>query len=188
MRRYRRSTPNRPRLQHSPSEMAGSIAGSTLATVRMLATPNSLAGSGAGTARSGADRDKEVDAGSRLGTVTVNLGIRGATASGSIEVGIVKYERQSSVPTVGVDPVPSTADVLSVGLQQALRMASPGWVMKFYNIAYTSETTRTKDFSINLKKFRKATWRDGDYLALLLFNRGTSTVTVDHQARYYEYR
>ncbi len=177
-----------PRIQHSPAEMGGTVALNTLAAVRQLCIPNQVAGSSAGTPRDGSDRDKEVNTGSKVGNITIDISLSGATASGILEYALIKYQRQSTVPLVGVAPVPSSATVLAVGLQQATRLASPGWVLHFNTMAYTAETTRTKMLKINLSKFRMSSWRDGDYFSLLLFNRGGAAIFVDHHARYYEYR
>lgn len=184
-----RRTSSRPRIQHSPSEMGGSIAANVLAVTRFLCTPNRDAGTSATLERSGSDRATEVDNGSIVGQITLNVSLQGATSSGILEIGIVKYERQFTTPAQGVDPNPSTADVLGAGLQQIMRINTPGWVLQYHEVPFTAETTRSKILKINLGRFRKSKWRDGDYLALHLFNRTASTsLVVNHSARYYEYK
>lgn len=186
--RRRSRKPSRPRLQHCPAEMGGTALTNALGAVRFLAIPNQTAGSSAGTARDGSDRDVEVNTGSVLGKITVNLSVTNATVSGLLEIGIVKWQRQHSLPTNGTAPVFTSAEVLSVGLQQMMRLNAPGWTLKYYEIPFTAETTRAMKFTIDLKKFKMATWRDGDYLSLHIFNRSSATVTINHSARYYEYR
>lgn len=178
---------SRPRRQHTTSEMSGTVSANTLATVRFLVIPNQNAGASLLTERSGGDRAQEVNNGSRVGNITLDITERGATSAGVLEVCVVKCQRQHAIPAVGTDPIPSTADVLATGLQQNMRGNTPGWVLKSFLFPYTAEMPVVRKISINLAKFKMATWRDGDYLAVLLFNRGGGAIIVDHTARYYEY-
>ncbi len=167
--------------------MSGTITTKVL-SARFLCIPNSDAGASLGIAREGGDRDKEVNNGSVVGNITLNVSIRGITATGSLEIALIKVPRAHSVPTVGTDPVPTSAEVDSSGLQTMARENMPGWVYHYSIMSFATEQPVNKWCKLNLGKFRASKWRDGDYLMLLLFNRSGATITVDHTARYYEYK
>ncbi len=189
MRRPRRrlQRASRPRTQHTIDEQAGTIITKVL-SLRFLAIPNVTAGSALGTAREGGDRDKEVNNGSVVGNITLNVSLRGITAAGSLEICLLKVQRSHSVPVVGTLPMPTSAAVDSDGLQSSMRANFPGWVYHYSIISFAAEQPQNKWIRLNLGKFRASKWRDGDYLALCLFNRSSATITVDHTARYYEYK
>ncbi len=182
-----RSTGSRPRVQHTPAEYNGTIATKILA-LRFLVIPNSVAGTSLGTTRSGGDRSQEVNNGSEVGNIGLDLSMRSISNEGVLEVGIAKIQRQHGVPVVGTDPIPTSSDVDSVGLQASMRKFLPGWVLHWSQIPFSAETPRSKHINIKLRKFKMAKWRDGDYLGLFLFNRSSALLTVDHTSRFYEYK
>ncbi len=167
--------------------MSGTIATKIL-VLRYLCIPNANAGVSLDTPREGGDRNKEVQNGSVVGNITLNVALRGLTAGGTLEVGLVKIPRSHIVPVVGTDPIPASSEVDSLGLQTMMRENMPGWVYHFSVLSFTTEQPVNKWIKLNLGKFRASKWRDGDYLALFLFNRSGATITVDHTARYYEYK
>ncbi len=186
-RRFKRRSSSRPRVQHSPAEMSGTILTKVL-SLRYLCIPNANAGVAIDTPREGGDRNKEVNNGSVVGTITLNVSLRGITAAGTLEIGLVKIPRSHIVPVVGTDPIPASSEVDNSGLQTMLRENMPGWVYHYSILSFAAEQPLNKWIKLNLGKFRASKWRDGDYLALFLFNRSSGTITVDHSARYYEYK
>ncbi len=189
MRRRSRSPQraSRPRTQHTVSEMSGTLATKILG-LRFLCIPNVTAGSSLGTAREGGDRDKEVNNGSVVGNITLNVALRGITNEGCLEICLLKVQRSHTVPVVGVLPMPTSAETDGDGLQSIMRGNFPGWVFHYSLMTFSAETPTNKWIKLNLGKFRQSKWRDGDYLVLALFNRSGATVTIDTTARYYEYK
>ncbi len=186
-RRMRRYAPSRPRVQHTPTEVDGTINTKQL-SLRFLVIPNVNAGASLLTERSGGDRSQEVQTGSRVGKVTLNVSIRGISAEGTLEVALIKLQRQSATPVLGTSPIPTSADTNTTGLQAIMRGNTPGWVYHYSVISFAPDQPQNKWMKLNLAKFKASAWRDGDYLGLFLFNRSGQTITVDHTARYYEYK
>ncbi len=183
----RRFGGSRPRVQHTPTEVDGTINTKQL-SVRFLVIPNVTAGVSLLTERAGGDRSQEVNTGSSVGNITLNVSIRGVSGNGTLEIVLVKLHRQPSTPVLGTAPLPTSADTNTTGLQAIMRGNTPGWVYHYSVMSFAAEQPVNKWMKLNLAKFKAAKWRDGDFLVLLLFNRSGATITVDHTARFYEYK
>ncbi len=165
-------------IQHAQS-VIGTQPAANIATLHVLAHSTVLAGSGMSVDRMEEDRETEVANGKTLGRITVDMGFRPASDSaGYYEYGVIKYERSNSVPAIGTDPVPSSADITSKGMQSSVRSLSPGYLIQYGIIPVTAETTRTKKLIINFAKFKKALVRDGDYFVLIVFNKTGSATSI----------
>ena len=186
-RRRMSSGRSRPRIQHSPNEVDGTILTKQL-SLRVIAKGDVLAGTSLGTTRTSTNRDKDIGAGSDVNSVTIQCAIRGITNEGYLEYSIVKIPRSFTVPATGVDPIPSNTDVANSMLESELRKNMPGWVIHNGVMPFSAETPTTRKFTVNLRKFRMSKFRDGDFLLLMLFNRSGATITIDHKANYYEYK
>jgi len=185
--RRRNSMPSRPRIQHSPSEMDGTIVTKVL-SIRVLAKGDVLAGTSLGTTRTSTNRDVDIGAGSLVPNLRISVSIRGLSNEGYLEISIVKIQRSSTVPTLGTAPMPSSADVDGDGLESTMRKNTPGWCIHNIIMPFSAETPTQRTFSVNLRKFRMQKFRDGDFLLLMLYNRSAATITIDHKANYYEYK
>ncbi len=176
------------KVQHSPSLM-GNAPINNVGLLHVLAHASQLAGGSMTAARTGnEDRTTEVDNGRVIGKTTVDWAFTpGTNTSGYYEYAVVKYERSTSVPGVGTDPVPSSADMAAEGLQRSVRSLTPGYVIQFDTIPVTAETSRSKKIVINWAKYGKAIVRDGDYFCIIFFNRADATATYDLQIRYNTY-
>ncbi len=185
-RRKRRSSySNKKRLQHSPSSMGNSVPTfDQLVTYAVVS--ERLAGTALSTSRSSSDRQTEVQTGGQVGFVTWDVSLSPG-GIGSIEYCVFKAERQFTTPVVGTDPIPADADLVSSSMQSEYRMNMPGWILKFGILAVASEQPRTLKVTVNLKKFKKSTFRDGDFLGLAFFNRVGASTTIGWAARYWEY-
>ncbi len=179
--------PGRPRIQHTVSEMSGTIT-TKKGNLRFLVIPNATAGTGLGVERAGGDREKEVNTGSVVGNITLNVSLRGISGNGTLEIALLKVQRSHSVPVIGTLPMPTDTVMDTDGLQTTMRTNFPGWVYHYSLISFAAEQPQNKWIKLNLSKFKAAKWRDGDYCALMLFNRSGATITVDTTARYYEYK
>ncbi len=179
--------PSRPRIQHSPSEMDGTIATKVL-SLRFLVVPDSNAGVALNTVRTASTRFQVIANGSVIKSITCQVAIRAITNEGYLEYAIIKVQRSATVPIVGTAPAPSSTDVNDVGLESAMRRNYPGWVIHNGIMPFSAETPLTRKFTVNLSKFRMAKFRDGDFIMLALFNRSGATITLDHKANYYEYK
>ncbi len=122
-----------------------------------------------------------------MGTMTLDLNIRNTGGNGIVEFCVFKVERHDTTPTLGNHPIPSTAEVLAQGMQQACRMANPGKVFHFSSRTYTVEVAITHKIRVSPAKFRLSKVKAGDHWCLQLFNRGGVAVVFDFQARYKEY-
>ncbi len=149
---------------------------------------SSLAGAAASAARIDSDRDREVSTGHTVGSIEFQLQLESAaTAFGTIEWCVFKVERSFIVPVVGTDPIPSSADVDSQGIQQAFRLNMPGWIMKHGAFAITPEIASVRTIRVSPGKFRKGMIKDGDHIAIALFNRCSGAVNFSVQMRYKEF-
>ncbi len=191
MPRFRRSfRPRRRKLisqpiQHSPALM-GNNPNNNVGLLHVLAHAGVLAGGSMGSTRSGGeDRLTEVDNGRHVGNMNINLAFTTVAAgTGYYEYALVKYERSTTVPIIGTDPVPASAVIVTDGLQNAVRSLSPGYLIQYGQIAVTPQTTRLKIIRANWSKFDKSLVRDGDYFCLIIFNRSDGQSSYDIQTRY----
>ncbi len=188
-RRGRSRKPSRKMvMQHIPSLMGNSPA-NNIGLVHVLAHSGSLAGGSPSASRMDEDRLTEVANGNHIGRMHVNVNfIPASTSEGYYEYAFVKYERSFTVPVIGVDPVPSSADITTNGLQQEVRSFTPGYVVQFGTIPITPETIVSRNLTVSWAKFGKSLVRDGDYFCLIFFNRTGAAATVyDLQIRFKTY-
>ncbi len=157
--------------------------------LHVLAHAQGLAGGSMGASRTGGeDRLTEVDNGRHVGHTTIDFSLSfTASPVGYYEYAVVKYERSTSVPSIGTDPVPSSADITTVGLQQSVRSLSPGYVLQYGQIPCVPNINVHRVIKINWAKFKKSLVRDGDYFCIIFFNRSNTTNIYDLQIRYRTY-
>ncbi len=188
MRRFRKRKRYAHPIQHSPALM-GNAPADNIALVHVLAHAGNLASTNLTQSRTGGeDRSTEVDNGRHIGNMTINLAFTTVAAgTGYYEYALIKYERSTSVPTIGTDPVPSSADIVTNGLQASVRGLTPGYLIEYGQIAMSPQTTRIKILKAKWAKFKKALVRDGDYFVLIIFNRSGGASTYDIQTRYKTY-
>ncbi len=172
-------------IQHSPA-LLGNAPANNVALLHVLAHAGNLAGSSLTTGRTGGeDRSTEVDNGRYVRDMIVQIAfIPNVNTVGYYEIAFIKYERSTSVPTIGTDPVPTSAVCISDGLQGAIRSLSPGYMIKFMQVPVTKETSKVLSLKINWSKYRKAKVRDGDYFCLVVFNKSSSSGVYDISTRY----
>jgi len=172
-------------IQHSPSSM-GNLVPTNDQLVTFMAVANVFAGGSMTTDRTDENRLTDVPNGRNIGRTTWNVGfeVGSETQSGYIEYCVFKAERQHGTPVVGTDPLPTDAEVISLGLQAMYRNNLPGWVIKFGLIPITSETIVTREISVSWSKFKKQRVKDGDFYGIVFFNRTGVNVTIDWQCRY----
>ncbi len=188
-RRYRSgsSGARKVRVQHSPS-VIGSALTTEAAVLAVLANTVNVAGTSLQTDRDPGDRFQQVGNGSKLGQITIELATRLVGQPGYLDIVIAKLERSFTVPVIGTDPIPSLAEMTSGGLQGIFRQNMPGWVVHHSVFPFSAAGSNTKTIKINLAKFRKNTFRDGDFLIMMLLNKSGGSMTVDWQTRYYEFK
>ncbi len=185
MRRTR--SPRRSSTMHVPSSMEQAIAADVALLV--FAVVSSLdAGGSASSNIEASDRDRTVNVGNSVGPITFNLSVRSASAISVLSMCVFKCERAFAVPVIGTDPIPSSADIVGAGMQQAMRMALPGRVMHFSKIAITAETVRAVTIKVNPAKYRMSKIRPGDYIGIMCHNMSGQATTVSFEMRYKEYQ
>ncbi len=175
-------------VQHSPSLM-GNAPLNNIGLLHVLARSGTLAGGSMTASRVGDEnRTVDVDNGRSIGKMTVSVNFTTSGASiGYYEYAFIKYHRQTSVPAIGTDPVPTSADIVSDGLQRAVRNFTPGWVVHFGTVSSNTAFNRGIKLVINWAKFKMEKVRDGDFYCLVMFNRSDGTATYDIQTRYKTY-
>ncbi len=171
---------------HVPSAMSAGLAANT-AVVKVITSPSIFAAGSASSNIEAQDKDRTVNVGHHIGRLNLDISIRNTTGSGNVEFCVFKVERANSTPVLGTHPVPSTAEVVSQGMQQACRMANPGKVFHYSKRAFTIETTFNHKIIVSPAKYKLSKCKAGDHWILLVFNRGATTVTVDLEMRYKEY-
>ncbi len=171
---------------HVPSTIAGSLA-SVTSVVLVIASPSIDAADSASQNIEAQDKDRTINVGHHMGMVTITFSVRTTAADGIVEWSIYKVERHSAVPVLGTHPVPSSASINSVGIQQATRLSNPGKVFHVSKRAYTIEQNLVHTMKVRPAKFNVSKWKAGDYLILQVFNRGAQSITYDFEARYKEY-
>ncbi len=171
---------------HVPSTI-GAAPAANVSTVFVIASPSIFAAGSASANIEAQDKDRTVNVGHYVGTLTLDLAVRDTTTNGLYEFCVYKVERADSTPALGTHPVPSTAECLAQGTQQACRLANPGRVYHYSQRAYTGDMNVSHKIRVSPAKFKVAKLKAGDHWILQVFNRGGTAVTFDFQARYYEY-
>ncbi len=180
--------PRKASIQHSLSTMEQSFL-SNKAAVIVAASPNQNAGGSMTDERIETDRLTLCANGSKLGAITYTLQLDPATTTlGTIEFCCFRMERQFSAPVIGVDPLPTEAEITSSGLQQMMRQNLPSWVMKFGVFPITEAISVAKSITVSPGKLGMPAMRDGDYTGIILFNRTNGSIGYGVQMRYRSYR
>ncbi len=174
-------------IQHTLAFM-GNTPGNNTAVVHVLAKAGILAGGAMDSDRSDEDRLEEVANGRHVGNMTINLDFTVAAATtGYYEYALIKYEKQLTVPALGVNQVPSSTEINTQGLQQAVRQHAPGWVIKYGTIPLSGGSNKSAIILAKWAKFNKSKVRDGDFWILIVFNRSDANGSYDVQVRYKAY-
>ncbi len=192
MPRFRRSY-RRPRRKmgnsviHVPSTIDGST-NLNSTSLFVIVSPSIFAGGSASSNIEAQDKDRTANVGHHIGRLNIEVTTRDITNDGIIEYCVFKVERADSTPSLGSHPVPSTAEILSQGMQQACRLANPGKVFHSSKRAYTPEVNVVHRITVSPAKFKLSKMKAGDHWILLVFNRASvGNVTTDFEARYKEY-
>ncbi len=167
--------------------MAGTIASPNTA-VLVIVSPSIFAAGSASSNIEAQDKDRTVNVGHHVGRLNIDVTIRSTTTNGVIEFCVFKVERADSTPALGTHPIPSTAEILSQGMQQACRLANPGKVFHYSKRPYTGDMNLTHKIIVSPAKYKLSKLKAGDHWMMLMFNRSTGgTITYDFEARYKEY-
>lgn len=128
------------------------------------------------------NREQEYTIGSHLGTSTINITFRGASASGSYQIVVFKRERQAAVPINGTG-LPALARIIAVGMQMAFREEMPGRVLHFQTVGIALNQPRALVLKIPWAKYKLSKMRSGDWYGISIFNQGTTDGEFDIQTR-----
>ncbi len=172
---------------HVPSTIGGNLA-ANVAQVFVIVSPSIFAAGSASSNIEAQDKDRTVNVGHHIGTLNLDLTARQPGQSGVVEFCVIKVERADSTPSIGSHPVPSTAEIVSQGMQQACRMANPGKVFHYSKRAYTAEIAVVHKIRVSPAKFKLSKCKAGDHWLLIAMNRDVAGgITFDFEARYKEY-
>ncbi len=171
---------------HVPSTMAAAP-GVNIALVFVIVSPSIFAGGSASANIEAQDKDRTVNVGHHVGRFTIDTSVRTTTADGVVEYCVFKVERASTTPVLGTFPVPSSAQILTEGMQQACRLRNPGKVFHYSKVTYSIENPRSHRVIVSPAKFKLSKLKAGDHWILMVFNRGAAAVNFDFEARYKEY-
>ncbi len=171
---------------HVPATMEDTITADS-ALIIYAQVPSLMAGGSASANIEASDRDRTVNVGnSIIGNIIFNFSTRNVAGSGTFDFIIFRVERSFITPVLGTDPIPSVAEILSQGSQQAFRMNMPGRVLHFSTRSFTTEVPIAHTMKVNPAKYRMAKVRPGDFIGCCIFNRSAITATVSMQMRYKE--
>ncbi len=171
---------------HVPSTMGGAPTGN-LAVVHVIASPSIFAAGSASSNIEAQDKDRTVNVGHHIGRITIDYGISDPAFDGTMEFCVLKVLRADSTPVLGTHPIPSTAEILAQGMQQACRMANPGLVYYYGKISFSKERSATKKIVVSPAKYKQSKFKAGDHWILLIFNRSGGVVTTNFECRYKEF-
>ncbi len=175
-----------PSTMHVPSTMEQTL-GIDSGSVVFAQVPSLLAGGSASDNIEASDRDRTVNVGnSIIGNINFSFSSRISTGPGSIDFIVFRVERSFITPVIGTDPIPSNAEVLTQGSQQAFRMNMPGRVLHFSTRSYAAETPISHTIRVNPSKYRMAKVRPGDHIGIYMFNRAANSIIFSMQMRYKE--
>ncbi len=171
---------------HVPATMASTIASNTGLLI-VIESPSIFAAGSASSNIEAQDKDRTVNVGHHIGRLILDTSIRGTVTDGVLECCILKVERAESTPALGTHPIPSTAEILAQGMQQACRLANPGKVFHYSKVTYSIEAPKSHHMTVSPAKFKLSKVKAGDHWVLIVFNRATQSMIFDFEARYKEY-
>ncbi len=171
---------------HVPSSINGTIA-SVTALVTVIVSPSIFAAGSASSNIEAQDKDRTVNVGHHVGRLNLDISIRNTTNQGLAEFALIKVERADATPALGTHPIPTSAEINTQGMQQAVRMANPGKTFHFSQRTWTPEHNITHKIIVSPAKYKLSKMKAGDHWILLSFNRSNALFTFDFQARYKEY-
>ncbi len=171
---------------HVPSTMEQTT-GLDVGSIVYAQVPSLMAGGSASSNIEASDRDRTVNVGnSIIGAINFDFSTRSSPAAGSLDFCVFRVERSFITPVIGTDPIPSNSEMLTQGVQQAMRMNMPGRVLHFSTRSYAIEQPINHKIRIIPAKFRMAKVRPGDFIGIMIFNRGSGSVIWSMQMRYKE--
>ncbi len=186
---FRRRRPKRKlgnSVIHVPSTIS-STPGANTSVVFIIQSPSIFAGGSASSNIEAQDKDRTVNVGHHIGILNIDISVRNTTGDGVVEFCVYKVERADSTPVLGTHPVPSTAEVLASGMQQECRLQNPGKVFHYSKRTYSIEQPFQHKIKVWPAKFKLSKIKAGDHWILQIFNRGSTAVALDFEARYKEY-
>ncbi len=163
-------------ITHVPSAMSNSPA-ANIAIVFVAGVAARLAGAAITVDVTDEDRDREIGIGRRVGNMVATLTVATATTSGILEYAWVKVEKADTTPALGT-LLPTSAECLASGTQQAIRQEQPGQVIHYGSMPFTSETTATRRIVAKWGKYGMAKCRIGDHFIFYVFQRTGTASTV----------
>ncbi len=166
--------------------MGGTLSANT-AVVIIISSPSINAGGSATTNIEAQDKDRTMNVGHHMGRINIDINVRNTIGPGIFEFAVFKGERLATTPILGTHPVPSTANILAQGMQQATRLHNPGKTFHFSKRAYTVEVNFSQKIIVSPAKYKASKVKAGDFWVLMLFNRGGTEVTFDYECRFKEY-
>ncbi len=185
-RRKRAFRPRGNTVIHVPSTMGGTLS-ANIAQVIIITSPSINAGGSATTNIEAQDKDRTVNVGHHIGRFNIDINIRNTIGGGVFEFCVFKGERLATTPILGTHPVPSTANILAQGMQQATRLHNPGKTFHFSKRVYTIEQAIAHKIIVSPAKYKTSKCKAGDFWVLMIFNRGGTEVTFDYECRFKEY-
>ncbi len=171
---------------HVPSTIGGTLVANTAQAI-VIVSPSIFAAGSASSNIEAQDKDRTVNVGHHVGSLTLDLSIRTTSADGVIEFCILKTERGDTTPIIGTHPIPSSSEITTQGMQQACRLANPGKVFHYSKRAYTIEISFTHRIKVSPAKFKLSKLKAGDHWMLIINNRSANSCVFDFEARYKEY-
>lgn len=183
-RRGRRITGNS--VIHVPSTISATP-GANTSVLFIIVSPSLFAGQSASSNIEAQDKDRTVNLGHHVGRLNIDISVRNTTGDGVVEFCVYKVERAASTPALGTHPVPSTAEVLAAGMQQECRLQNPGKVFHYSKRTYSIEQPFQHKIVVSPAKYKLSKLKAGDHWVLQIFNRGSTAVAFDFEARYKEY-
>ncbi len=171
----RRRVPSNP-ITHVPSAMGNSPA-ANIAIVFVAGVCTRLAGASLTGTTTEEDRDRAIAVGRQVGTMVARITVEKATAGGILEYGWVKVEKADTTPALGT-LLPTSVECDTQGTQQALRQEQPGQVIYYDQLAFSPETTRSKQAVARWGKYRMSKCRVGDHFIFYVFQRGGNNSTT----------
>ncbi len=118
-------------------------------------------------------RDREIAIGRQVGTMVATITVATPVTNAILEYGWVKVEKANTTPLLGT-LLPTSAECLSQGTQQALRQEQPGQVIKYGTLPITAGAASVRVVKGAWGKYRMAKCRVGDHFIFYVFERGGS--------------
>lgn len=130
------------------------------------------------------DRLQNVTPFASISPIIFNLAFINKESESFVSYAIFKVERSTQVPNTDGVILPLNTEIVTEGLQQAMRRYQPGRIIKYGKVAISTGQPVALSIKADFGKYKMGTLRTGDFYGIIIFNSSLEPIDVDIESRY----